>query len=241
MRAPTAATPWALSMSRNMEQIHGVFRGADQAQAPIIVQFTRVIRKYAHPLMLEKMLQAAELFIRTVQFCGPSRSRGRSELQGSASAPAHYGSVMIDASHHPFEENVAITTAVVEDAHAAGIAVEAEFGQLKGIEDGMEVERARRHSHRSGTSGGIRATHRVRQPGRGHWHQPRRLQVRRKAAACTWIGSPRFRRDLPGLPAGAAWRVRGAERAKCERINAAGGTLGQLGRRRVRRAKSRKP
>jgi fructose-bisphosphate aldolase class II len=52
----------------------------------------------------------------------------------------HYSSVMIDASHHPFAENVRITRAVVKDAHAAGIAVEAELGQLKGIEDGMEVD-----------------------------------------------------------------------------------------------------
>ena len=44
----------------NLEQIHGLFRGAATAQAPIIVQFSRVIRNYAHPKMLEAMLSAAE-------------------------------------------------------------------------------------------------------------------------------------------------------------------------------------
>jgi fructose-bisphosphate aldolase class II len=46
---------------------------------------------------------------------------------------------MIDASHFPFEENVAMTRRIVERAHASGIAVEAELGQLRGVEDGMEV------------------------------------------------------------------------------------------------------
>src|SRR5262245_40996035 len=43
----------------NMEQVHGLFRGAADARAPILLQFTRVIRNYAHPEMLEKMIQAA--------------------------------------------------------------------------------------------------------------------------------------------------------------------------------------
>src|SRR5262245_54600679 len=52
----------------NMEQVHGLFRGAAQAQAPILVQFTRVIRHYAHPLMLEQMLRAAEAIHPEVSF-----------------------------------------------------------------------------------------------------------------------------------------------------------------------------
>ena len=44
----------------NLEQVHGLFRGAAQACAPIIVQFTRVMRNYAHPRMLEAMLRGAE-------------------------------------------------------------------------------------------------------------------------------------------------------------------------------------
>jgi fructose-bisphosphate aldolase, class II len=46
-----------------------------------------------------------------------------------------YSSVMIDASHEPFEENIAITRRVVEKAHAKGISVEAELGRLGGVEE----------------------------------------------------------------------------------------------------------
>ncbi len=51
-----------------------------------------------------------------------------------------YSSVMIDASHHPFEENVAITRRVVERAHAKGISVEAELGMLGGVEEDIAVD-----------------------------------------------------------------------------------------------------
>lgn len=47
-----------------------------------------------------------------------------------------FSSVMIDGSHLPFEENVALTKKVVEAAHAVGVSVEAELGALAGIEDG---------------------------------------------------------------------------------------------------------
>src|SRR5688572_21394407 len=122
----------------NLEQIHGLFRGAARAKAPIIVQFTRVIRNYAHPQMLEAMLQAAEaVYPGTVLSC--HHDHGDEASCEEAIASGHYNSVMIDASHHPFEENVAITRRVVEKAHDRGIAVEAELGLLQGIEDEMSV------------------------------------------------------------------------------------------------------
>lgn len=122
----------------NMEQVHGLFRGAARASAPILVQFTRVIRKYADPAMLEAMLSAAESIYPSVVF-GVHLDHGDEESCQHAIASGHYSSVMIDASHHPFEENIAITRRVVEKAHARGIAVEAELGLLHGIEDDMSV------------------------------------------------------------------------------------------------------
>jgi fructose-bisphosphate aldolase class II len=121
-----------------MEQVHGLFKGATEAAAPFIVQFTRVIRAYADPLMLEGMLQAAEKIYPTAVF-SMHLDHGDEASCREAIHSGRYSSVMIDASHHPFEQNVQITRAVVEDAHRKGIAVEAELGQLKGIEDGMEV------------------------------------------------------------------------------------------------------
>src|ERR1044072_5144515 len=82
----------------NLEQIHGLFRGAARAKAPIIVQFTRVIRNYAHPRMLEEMLQGAEAIYPEVIFA-VHRDHGDEATCCEAIESGHYCSVMIDASH----------------------------------------------------------------------------------------------------------------------------------------------
>src|SRR6266481_1529136 len=123
----------------NLEQIHGLFQGATLARAPIIVQFSRVIRAYAHPAMLNATLQTAEQIYPEVKFA-VHLDHGDEATCADAVNSGHYDSVMIDASHLPFAENVAMTRRVVEHAHAAGLGVEAELGQLKGIEDGMPAE-----------------------------------------------------------------------------------------------------
>lgn len=123
----------------NMEQIHGLFRGASQARAPIIVQFTRVMRDYAHPAMLEQMLRGAAEIYPDVAFA-VHLDHGDEATCGDAIRSGHYRSLMIDASHLPFDQNIATTARVVERAHACGITVEAELGQLKGVEDEMEME-----------------------------------------------------------------------------------------------------
>ncbi|MCI0539278.1 MAG: class II fructose-bisphosphate aldolase [Verrucomicrobiales bacterium] len=123
----------------NLEQIHGLFRGAARAQAPIIVQFTRAIRNYAHPQMLAAMVRAAEAIYPQVSF-SMHLDHGDEAACADAIVSEDYSSVMIDASHLAFEENVAVTRRVVEQAHAQGIAVEAELGLLKGIEDGVAVD-----------------------------------------------------------------------------------------------------
>jgi len=123
----------------NVEQVHGLFRGATEARAPVIVQFTRVMRDYAHPLMLEHLLSAAEVIYPVVTFA-VHHDHGDEASCADAIASGHYSSVMIDASHLPFEQNVAATRRVVDTAHRRDIAVEAELGQLKGVEDEMSVE-----------------------------------------------------------------------------------------------------
>jgi len=123
----------------NLEQVHGLFRGATEARAPVIVQFTRVMRDYAQPLMLENLLRGAEEIYPGVTFA-VHHDHGSEESCADAISSGHYSSVMIDASHLPFEENVAATKRVVRMAHRRGISVEAELGQLKGVEDEMSVE-----------------------------------------------------------------------------------------------------
>jgi fructose-bisphosphate aldolase class II len=123
----------------NLEQVHGLFRGATEARAPVIVQCTRVMRDYAHPLMLEHLLRGAEKIYPEVTFA-VHHDHGDETSCADAIASGHYSSVMIDASHLPFEQNVSVTRGVVEVAHRLGIAVEAELGQLKGVEDEDSVE-----------------------------------------------------------------------------------------------------
>jgi len=123
----------------NLEQVHGLFYGAAEARAPIIVQFTRVMRDYAHPLMLEQLLRGAEAIYPEVIFA-VHHDHGDEASCAETVTSGHYSSVMIDASHLPFEENVAATRRVVGIAHARGVTVEAELGQLKGVEDGSPAE-----------------------------------------------------------------------------------------------------
>ncbi len=118
----------------NLEQVHGLFRGAAEARAPVIVQFTRVMRDYAHPLMLEQLLRGAEAVYPEANFA-VHHDHGDENSCVDAIASGHYSSVMIDASHLPFESNVAVTQRVVKLAHSRGVAVEAELGHLEGVEE----------------------------------------------------------------------------------------------------------
>src|SRR5260221_5809400 len=97
----------------NLEQIHGLFRGAVRARAPFIVQFTRLMRDYAHPVMLEQLLRGAETNCPNAVFA-VHHDHGDEASCADALASGHYNSVMIDASHLPFEENVRTTRRVVE-------------------------------------------------------------------------------------------------------------------------------
>src|SRR5439155_23139491 len=88
---------------------------------------------------LDALLNGAEAIYPEVVFA-VHHDHGDEASCAEAIASGHYNSVMIDASHLPFEQNVMITRRVAEQAHASGLAVEAELGQLKGVEDEMSVE-----------------------------------------------------------------------------------------------------
>src|SRR4029434_8311776 len=120
----------------NLEQIHGLFRGAASARAPFIAQFTRAILDYANPVMIEQLLRGAEAIYKNVSFA-VHLDHGDEAACANAIASGVFSSVMIDASHLPFDQNVEVTARVVRQAHARGISVEAELGQLKGVEEQM--------------------------------------------------------------------------------------------------------
>ncbi|RMF04958.1 MAG: ketose-bisphosphate aldolase [Chloroflexi bacterium] len=123
----------------NMEQTLGLFQGNVESQAPFILQISRGARKYANVKMMEAMIRAAEEIFPEAIFA-VHLDHGDEETCYDCIDSGFYSSVMIDASHHPFEENVAITKRVVEAAHAKGVSVEAELGMLGGVEENIKVD-----------------------------------------------------------------------------------------------------
>ncbi len=123
----------------NMEQALGLFEGARKAQAPLIIQLSRGARRYAGTRMLEAIIRAAAEMHPEVVFA-VHLDHGDEATCYDAIDSGFYSSVMIDASHEPFEENIAITRRVVERAHAAGVSVEAELGMLGGVEEDIQVD-----------------------------------------------------------------------------------------------------
>ena len=128
----------------NAEQTMGLFRGNVQSQAPCIIQISKGARSYTNKLMLEAMIRTAdEIFPESV--FAVHLDHGDEETCYDCIESGFYSSVMIDASSLPFEENVAMTKRVVERAHAKGISVEAELGQLGGVEEDISVREDQVH------------------------------------------------------------------------------------------------
>ena len=122
----------------NLEQCMGLFRGNLDSQAPFIIQISKGARSYTDKRMLEAMIRTAdEIFPESV--FAVHLDHGDEEAALDCINSGFYSSVMIDASHAPFDENIAITKRVVDAAHAKGIVVEAELGQLGGVEEHVSV------------------------------------------------------------------------------------------------------
>lgn len=124
----------------NMEIIQGITEAAKEENAPLILQVSAGARKYANHTYLMKLVEAA--IIETgLPIClhldhGDSFELCKSCIDGG------FTSVMIDGSHHSFEDNIALTKQVVDYAHAKGVTVEGELGRLAGIEDAVNVSAA---------------------------------------------------------------------------------------------------
>jgi fructose-bisphosphate aldolase class II len=123
----------------NMEQLLGLFRGCEQSQAPFIIQLSKGARKYADKRMLEAMIRTAKEMFPDIIFA-VHLDHGDEETCYDCIASGFYSSVMIDASHESFQENIAISKRVVDRAHDKGISVEAELGQLGGVEEDIKVD-----------------------------------------------------------------------------------------------------
>ena len=123
----------------NAEQCMGLFRGCMSSKAPFIIQISKGARKYTDKRMLEAIIRSAEQIFPDSIFA-VHLDHGDEETCYDCIKSGFYSSVMIDASHDPYEKNVAITKRVVDAAHAKGISVEAELGMLGGVEEDIKVE-----------------------------------------------------------------------------------------------------
>jgi len=125
----------------NLEQAMGLFQGNLDSQAPFILQISKGARSYTNKLMLEALIRGADEVFPEAIFA-VHLDHGDEETAMDCINSGFYSSVMIDASHAPFDENIAITKRVVDAAHAKGIVVEAELGQLGGVEEDISVDEA---------------------------------------------------------------------------------------------------
>jgi fructose-bisphosphate aldolase class II len=130
----------------NLEQTIGLFRGnlgkpkanedpTDAASsAPFILQISRGARGYSDKRFLEAMIRAADDVFPEVVFA-VHLDHGTEEVCYDCIESGFYSSIMIDASHYELAKNIEITKRVVDKAHEKGIVVEAELGQLGGVEE----------------------------------------------------------------------------------------------------------
>ena len=130
----------------NLEQVVGLFRGNlgktqkneypndNSKSAPFIIQISRGARSYSDKRFLESMIRTADEVFPEAIFA-VHLDHGTVEVCYDCIDSGFYSSVMIDASHEEFAKNIEITKQVVGRAHAKNIVVEAELGQLGGVEE----------------------------------------------------------------------------------------------------------
>ena len=123
----------------NMEIVQAITEACKEEKAPVILQVSKGARAYANHTYLVKLVEAAAIECPEIPIAlhldhGPDFETCKACIDGG------FTSVMIDGSHLPFEENIALTKKVVDYAHAHGVSVEGELGTLAGIEDEVVVE-----------------------------------------------------------------------------------------------------
>ncbi|MDU1905852.1 MAG: class II fructose-bisphosphate aldolase [Dysgonomonas sp.] len=128
----------------NMEQLQAIIQAAAETKSPVILQVSKGAREYANPILLRYMAQGAVEYAKSLGWEKPEivlhLDHGDSFETCKACIDSGFSSVMIDGSHFPYEENIALTKKVVEYAHQFDVTVEGELGVLAGIEDDVVAE-----------------------------------------------------------------------------------------------------
>ncbi|HOF32662.1 MAG TPA: class II fructose-1,6-bisphosphate aldolase [Spirochaetota bacterium] len=130
----------------NMEQMQAIIQACVETKSPVILQVSSGARKYANSTLLRYMAQGAVQYAKELGYAIPivlHLDHGDTFELCKDCIDNGFSSVMIDGSHHSYEENIALTKKVVEYAHAHDVSVEGELGVLAGVED--EVSSAVSH------------------------------------------------------------------------------------------------
>jgi len=127
----------------NMEQLQAIVQACVEVKSPVILQVSSGARKYANQTLLRYMAEGAVEYARelggNIPICLHLDHGDTFDLCKSC-IETGFSSVMIDGSHHPYEENVRLTRQVVEYAHQFDVTVEGELGRLAGVEDDVKSE-----------------------------------------------------------------------------------------------------
>lgn len=128
----------------NMEQLQAIISAVVETKSPVILQVSSGARKYANQTLLRYMAQGAVEYAKELGLENPQIAlhldHGNSLELCMDCIQMGFSSVMIDGSHLPYEENVALTKSVVEYAHKYDVTVEGELGVLAGVEDDVCAE-----------------------------------------------------------------------------------------------------
>src|SRR5574344_93956 len=128
----------------NMEQLQAIIKASSELKSPVILQVSKGARNYANQTLLRYMAEGAVAYAKELGCEHPEivlhLDHGDSFELCKSCIDMGFSSVMIDGSHLPYEENVALAKKVVEYAHQYDVTVEAELGVLAGVEDEVAAE-----------------------------------------------------------------------------------------------------
>jgi fructose-bisphosphate aldolase class II len=127
----------------NMEQMQAIIQACVEKRSPVILQVSSGARKYANQTLLRYMAQGAVEYAKELGYNIPivlHLDHGDTFELCKDCIDMGFSSVMIDGSHHSYDQNVALTRQVVEYAHKYDVTVEGELGVLAGIEDDVAAE-----------------------------------------------------------------------------------------------------
>ncbi len=127
----------------NMEQMQAIISACVETKSPVILQVSSGARKYANQTLLRYMAQGAVEYAKELGCNIPivlHLDHGDSFELCKSCIEYGFSSVMIDGSHHDYNQNVELTSKVVEYAHKYDVTVEGELGVLAGVEDEVSAE-----------------------------------------------------------------------------------------------------